>query len=158
MIQNMNINEMLNNNNNNDYCNVNTGLKRSKSFNKDDWGVNENESKSLLQKSKNAIVIPKLEIDKLKGYEQDININNNGKDTIKMNDVDVSDNNNNNHTHINENKFISYDKYKFIFEDEITPRSERKNKRKKSTIGNSGNETERSKLSRRRRTVSTEKM
>jgi hypothetical protein len=155
MIQNMNINEMLNNNNNNDYCNVNTGLKRSKSFNKDDCGVNENESKSLLQKSKNAIVIPKLEIDKLKGYEQDININNNGKDTIKMNDVDVSDNN---HTYINENKFISYDKYKFIFEDEITPRSERKNKRKKSTIGNSGNETERSKLSRRRRTVSTEKM
>jgi hypothetical protein len=76
-------------------------------------------------------------------------------DTIKMNDVDVSDNN---HTYINENKFISYDKYKFIFEDEITPRSERKNKRKKSTIGNSGNETERSKLSRRRRTVSTEKM
>ena len=157
MLQNMNIHEMLNNNNN--YCNVNTGLRRSKSFNKEDCGVNENESKSLLQKSKNAIVIPKLEIDKLKGYEQDININNNNerKETIKINDVDVSDNNNN-HTNINENKFISYDKYKFIFEDEITPRSERKNKRKKSTIGNSGNETERSKMSRRRRTVSTEKM
>ena len=153
-LQNMNVDEMLNNNN---YCNVDTGLKRSKSFTKEDCGLNENESKGLLQKNKNVIVIPKLEIDKLKGYEQVVKDNyDDGKENIKMNAYDGSDISN----HVHENKFISYDKYKFIFEDEITPRSERerKNKRKKSTIGNSGNETERSKMSRRKRTVPVDKM